>query len=165
MTFDVKGQYERKARNVMLKIDQCPEIITANRKVKLKVNGQAVPDCKFALLFRCVFSRTHDMEKPGINQFLGALCQIGVHVKELSGRLVREAYGSPLPLRENAAARSAAFRGRVPAGVGGDDDDGESPKPDEELFVTPVGQRPRYLAAVAAAATLSHGTNSAATTS
>ena len=68
----VKGQYERKARNVMLKINNAPEIITANRAVELVVNGIAVPDSNFASLFRSVFSRTHDLEQPGIHQFLGA---------------------------------------------------------------------------------------------
>ena len=38
----VKGQYERKARNVMLKINNFPEIIRANREGELMVNGQAV---------------------------------------------------------------------------------------------------------------------------
>ena len=90
----VKGQYERKARNVTLKINKSLEIITANRAGKLVVNGQAVPDSNFALLFRSVFSRTHDMEQPGVNQFLGALRQIGVQDKELRGRVVQEAYGS-----------------------------------------------------------------------
>ena len=35
----VKGQYERKARNVMLQIDKFPEIIKANREGELVVNG------------------------------------------------------------------------------------------------------------------------------
>ena len=69
----VKGQYERKTRNVMLKIDKNPEVIKANREGELVVNGQAVPDSNLASLFRSVFSRTHDLEQPGINQFLGAL--------------------------------------------------------------------------------------------
>ena len=72
-----------------------------------------------------MFSRTHDLEQPGINQFLGALRQLGVHFKELSGRAVQEAYGSPLPPKGNAAARLAAIRGRVPAGVDDDDDEYE----------------------------------------
>ena len=115
------------------------------------VNGQAVPDSNFASLFRIVFSRTHDLEQPGINQFLGALHQIEVHGKELSGRAVQAIYGSPLPPRENAAARLAAFRGRVPAG-GIDQGDGDND--DADRFVTPVAQRPRPppLSAAAAAA-------------
>ena len=121
----VKGQYERKARNVMLKINNFPEIIMANRAGELVVNNQAVPDSNFASLFRSVFSRTHNLEQPGINQFLGALRQLGVHGKELSGRAVQEAYGSPLPPKGNAAARLAAIRGRVPAGVDDDDDEYE----------------------------------------
>ena len=100
-----------------------------------------------------MFSRTHDLEQPGINQFLGALRQLGVHGKELSGRAVQEAYGSPLPPKGiAAAARLAVFRGRVPAG-GGDDDDDEDEQglqADEEPFVTPVAQRPRPLASAAA---------------
>ena len=58
----VKGQYERKARNVMLKIDKYLEIIIANCEGELVVNGQAVPDSNFASLFRSVFFRTHDLE-------------------------------------------------------------------------------------------------------
>ena len=69
----VKKQYERKSRNEMLKINNFPEIIKANREGKLVVNGQAVPDSNFASLFRSVFSKTHDLAQPGINQFLGAL--------------------------------------------------------------------------------------------
>ena len=108
-----------------------------------------------------MFSRTHDLEQPGINKFLGALRQLGVHGKELSGRAVQEAYGSPLPPKGNAAAaaRLAAFRGRVPAGVDDDDDEYEQgPQADEEPFVTPVSQRPRTLAA--AAAPLAHAAKS-----
>ena len=71
----MEGQYERKARNVMLKFNNAPEIITANRAGELVVNGIAVPESNFASLFRSVFSRMHDLEQPGINQFLGALRQ------------------------------------------------------------------------------------------
>ena len=74
----VKGQYEHKARNVMLKIDKYPEVIKANRDGELVVNGQVVSDSNFASLIRSVFSRKHDLEQPGINQFLGALRQIEV---------------------------------------------------------------------------------------
>ena len=154
----VKGKYDRKARNVMLKINHFPEIIRANREGELVVNGQAVPDSNFASLFRSVFTRTHDLAQPGINQFLGALRQIGVHGKELSGRAVQAAYGSPLPPRENAAARLAAFRGRVPAGGvedAGGDDQGDGDNDDDAVrFVTPVAQQPRppSLSAAAAAA-------------
>ena len=91
--FRVKGQYERKARNVMLKMDTYQEIIKANRKGEFVVNGQAVPDSNFASLFQSVISRTHDLKQPGINQFLGALRQIGVHGKDLSGRAVQAVYG------------------------------------------------------------------------
>ena len=69
----VKKQYERKALNVMLKINNFPEIITANLEGEL-----VVPDFNFASLIRSVFSRKHDLEQPGINQYLGALRQIGV---------------------------------------------------------------------------------------
>ena len=138
---------------------------------ELVVNGQAVPDSNFASLFRSVFSRTHDLEQPGIIQFLGALRQIGVHSKELSSRAVQEVYGSPLPPNGNAAARLTAFRGRVPAGPGGggDNDDGEEeerPKWDDDAdrFVTPVVQRQRPLAAAAAASPLAHSAKSAAST-
>ena len=155
--FGDKGQYERKARNVMLKIDKYPEIIKANREGELVVNGQAVPDSNFALLFRSVFSKTHDLEKPGINQFLGALQQIGVYCKELSGRAVQAVYGSLLPPRVDAAARLAEFRGRVRAGVGDDDGDHQGDE-DGDRFVTPVAQRQRPLAA--AAAFLAHAAKS-----
>ena len=124
------------------------------------VNGQAVPYSNFASIFRSVFSRTHDLEQPGINQFLGALRQLGVHGKELSCRAVQEAYGSPLPPKVNAtAARLAAFRGRVSAGGDGDDEYEQGPQADEEPYVTPIAQRPRPLAA-AAAAYLAHAAKS-----
>ena len=133
----VKGQYERKARNVMLKINQHPEIIKANRDGELVVNDQPVPGSNFASLFRSVFSRTHDLQQPGINQFLGALRQIGVHSKELSGRAVQDVFGSPLPPRGDAAARLAAFRGRVPTDVPSSEREEEA-----ERFVTHVALRP-----------------------
>ena len=53
------------------------------------------------------------------------------------------------PPRGDAAARLAAFRGRVPAG-GGEDDGDEQGEEDVDRFVTPVAQRPRPLAAAAA---------------
>ena len=84
------------------------------------------------------------MQQPGINQFNGTLRRLGVRGKELSGRSLQEVYGSPLPPRENAAARLAVFRGRVPAGGG------EAGK-NEEHFETPVAHRPRPLATAAAA--------------
>ena len=97
------------------------------------------------------------MEQPGINQFLGALRQIGVHGKELSGRAVHAVYGSPMPPRVDASARLAAFRGRVVAGANGDDDGDEQRDEDVDRFVTPVAQRPRPLAA---AAPLAHAAKS-----
>ena len=162
--FGVKRQYDRKARNVLFKINQSPTIITANRAGELVVNGQAVPDSNFESLFGSVFSRTHDMEQPGIKQFLLALRQIGVRNKELSGRVVQKVYGSPLPPRGDAAARLAPFRGRVPAGAGADEEEKEGPNPDEEAdrFVTPVAHRPRPVAD-AAAAPQRHGSKSATT--
>ena len=92
------------------------------------------------------------MAQTGINQFLGALRQIGVHDKELSGRAVEDVYGSPLPPSGDAAARLATFRGRVSAG-GGDDEQRDD---NSDRLVTPIAHRPRHLAA----APLGHATKS-----
>ena len=106
-----------------------------------------------------MFSRTHALEQPGINQFLGAQRLIGVHIKELSGRAVQAVYGSPLPPRGDAAARLAAFRGRVRAGGGDDGVDNQGDK-DDDRFVTPVAQRPRPFAAATTAAPLANAAKS-----
>ena len=59
--FGVNEQYERKARNVMLKINNFPEIITANRAGELMVNGQAVLTPTLHHYFQSVFSRNQDL--------------------------------------------------------------------------------------------------------
>ena len=78
-----------------------------------------------------------------------------MHGKKLSGRAVHAVYDSPVPPRWDAAARLATFRGRVPAGAGGDGK--EQGDEDVDRFVTPVAQRPRPLAT---AAPLAHAAKS-----
>ena len=51
----VKGQYERKARNVMLKINKAAQVISANCAGELVVNDHAVPDSKRISLSKRVF--------------------------------------------------------------------------------------------------------------
>ena len=88
----VDPQYEHKARNLMLKILDNPEVLKRNEKGELVVNGVAEPDTNFNSLFSSMVNRVRDLEQPGIDKFLGALRQIGVKRDELSGLTLQRMY-------------------------------------------------------------------------
>ena len=85
----VQPQYEIKARNLMAKIRDNPEIIRASGTGEIEVNGEPIPGSNFNSLFKSMVGRKQNLNLPGIAQFLGALRQMGVRSSELSGTDVK----------------------------------------------------------------------------
>ena len=57
----VEPQYEIKARNIMLKMIDNPDLLKRNNQGKLVINGVAEPNTNFNALFSSRFWRVHDL--------------------------------------------------------------------------------------------------------
>ena len=90
----VEPQYEHKARNLMLKILDNPDVLKRNDQGELVVNGVVEPNTNFNSLFSSMVGHEHDLEQPGIDKFLGALRQIGIKSRELSGKSLQRMYSN-----------------------------------------------------------------------
>jgi hypothetical protein len=112
----VQPQYEQKARNLMSKIRDNPEILRASRTGEIEVNGEVVPESNFDDLFKSMVGRKQNLNLPGIAQFLGALRQMNVRSSELSGFEVREIYKGTKP-KGKVQSRLAALRGNEQVGT------------------------------------------------
>ena len=88
----VKPQNELKARNLMLKILDNPDVIKRNDHGELIINGVADPNTDFNALLSSMVRRVHDQKQPGIDKFLGALRQIRVKSNKLSGQSLQRMY-------------------------------------------------------------------------
>ena len=94
----IEPMYERKARNLMAKIFDNPDILKRNFQGELVVNGIAEPLTNFNSLFTSMVGHVHDLEQNGIDKFLGALHQIGVKSNDLSGQALQRPYSQKPPL-------------------------------------------------------------------
>lgn len=106
--------YQHKARNLLLKILDSPEVLRRNRAGEIVVNGVAEPDTDFDSLFKSMVGPTPHLDQPGVDKFLDALHRIGVKPAELSGKAVKRQYTGSV-LHGNPAERLATLRGRIPA--------------------------------------------------
>ena len=68
----VEPQYELKARNLMLKIIDNPDVLKRNDQGELVINGAAEPNTNFNAWFFNIVGRVHNLQQPGIDKFLGA---------------------------------------------------------------------------------------------
>ena len=138
----VQPQYEQKARNLMSKIRDNPEILRASRTGEIEVNGEPVPGSNFDDLFKSMVGRKQNLNLPGIAQFLGALRQMGVRSNELSGNEVKEIYKGTKP-HGGIQSRLAALRGNEQ--VGTEEALGEDKffNLDEGAYATPKEHRPQ----------------------
>ena len=90
----VEPQYEQKARNLMLKILDNPDVIKRINQSELVRNGVAEPNTNFKALFSSMVGRVHNHQQPGIDKILVALRQIGVKSNVLSGQFLQRLYSS-----------------------------------------------------------------------
>ena len=65
----VEPQYELKARNLMLKILDYPDVLKRNDQGELVINGVAEPNTNFNALFSRMVKRVHDLQQPGSVNF------------------------------------------------------------------------------------------------
>ena len=105
----VRPQYERKSRNLLMKIRENANIIDINRNDEISVNGELIPGSNFTALFSNMTARNANLNQPGIGQFLSALRQLGVKSEELSGERLRRMFASTSP-RGPIQPRLAALR-------------------------------------------------------
>ena len=101
----IEPMYQSKARNLLAKILDNPDVLKRNTKGELVVNGVAEPHTDFNSLFSSMVGRVHDLQQPGIDKFLGALRQIGVKSDELSGQQLQRLY-SQRPDQVRASKRA-----------------------------------------------------------
>ena len=138
----VHPQFERKSRNLLLKIRDNPGIIKVNKEQEITVNDVHVPGSNFRTLFANMTARRANLNQPGIGEFLSALRQLGVKSDELSGRELRKMYGtSPVRAVHAWQTRLAALHQPSLATAGqlerdvaaaeekGDEDDEEEAEP------------------------------------
>ena len=84
--------YERKARNLPVKILENHNVLKRNAQGELVVNGVAEANSNFNSLLSSMVRRSRNLEQPGIDKFLVALHQIGVMTNELSGQDLQRMY-------------------------------------------------------------------------
>jgi len=91
---DIKIQpmYERKARNLLAKIYEYPDILKRNTSGELVVNDVAEPGTDFNALLASIVGRNPDIDQPGIDKFLTALRQIGIRAGEVRGKKLQHKY-------------------------------------------------------------------------
>ena len=88
----VQPMYENKARRLLDKIRENPEVLTHNEINEIVVNGRPIHGSSFNALFSSMGTANPDLNQPGIDQFLGALHTIGVREEELSARTLKSKY-------------------------------------------------------------------------
>jgi hypothetical protein len=138
----VQPMYENKARNLMTKIRDNPDILKASRTGEIEVNGETVPGSNFNNLFKSMVGRKQNLNLPGIAQFLTALRQMGVKSSELSGQEVKEIYNGLKP-KGGIQTRLAALRGGEQ--VGAEEEEDKFLDFSEAAYATPTVQRPSPL--------------------
>ena len=89
---NVQPMFEAKARNLMLKIMDHPDILSRNTNGEIIVNGKAEPGTNFDTIFKSLVGRSHDVSQPGFDTFLKALHQLGIRKQEFSGQVVKTRY-------------------------------------------------------------------------
>ena len=138
----IHPQYELKARNLMSKIRDNPDILRASRNGEIEVNGEKIPGSNFDDLFKSMVGRKQNLNLPGIAQFIGALRQMGVRSSELSGSELKEMYKGTKP-HGGIQSRLAALRGNEQ--VGTEEAVGEDKffDPFEAAYASPKEHRPQ----------------------
>ena len=86
---NVQPMFEAKARNLMLKIMDHPEVLSRNTNGEIVVNGKAEAGTNFDTIFKSLVGRSHDVSQPGFNTFLEATHQLGIRKEEFSGQVVK----------------------------------------------------------------------------
>jgi len=135
----VAPMYERKARNLMTKIQNHPDILRRTREGEIDINGETISGTNFNELFKSMVGPKPNLNLPGIAQFLGALRQIGVKSTELSGIKLQELYRGAPP-KGAPRARLATLRGQQ-QGIEEEAEDEEDDSADMS-FTTPQARRP-----------------------
>ena len=90
----VEPQYEQKARNMMHKILDNPNVIKRNDQGELVLNGVDEPTKNFNALCFSMVKWVHDLLQPGIDTFLGAVRKLEVKSNELTGQSLQRMYSS-----------------------------------------------------------------------
>jgi hypothetical protein len=107
----VASIYEKKARNLMTKIQDHPEILRRTRYEEIDINGETISGTNFNELFKNMVGPKLKLNLPGIAQFLGALRQMGVKSTELSRIKLQELYRRAPP-KGAPRSRLATLRGQ-----------------------------------------------------
>ena len=88
----VQPMYENKARRLLDKIRENPEVLNHNEIGEIVVNGRPIHGSSFNALFSSMVTANPDLNQPGIDQFLGALHTMGVKEEDLSARTLKSKY-------------------------------------------------------------------------
>jgi len=119
---NIQPMYERKARNLLAKIFEYPDILKRGDDGELVVNDVAEPGTDFNALLSSMVGRNANIEQPGIDKFLNALRQIGIRSGELSGKKLQHKY-SMSGMSTRTSARGLHSRRRQDDFEYGEEDD------------------------------------------
>ena len=81
--------FEAKARNLMLKIMDHPEVLSRNFNGEIVVHEKTEPQTNFDTIFQSFVGRSHNVFQPGFDTFLEALYQLEIRKEKFNGKVVK----------------------------------------------------------------------------
>ena len=107
----------RKAKRLLVRIGEHPDVIRANQDGELVVNGEAVPFSNFTQLVRTLFTnrRAIGPHMTGMNELFAGMRQLRIHPDNISSKAMRALY-NPQPVVTAAPAAMGHELGITPRG-------------------------------------------------
>ena len=96
----IPSMYHIKAKKLLSKIKDHPDILKYNKDGEIVVKGKTVTGTDFTSLFKSMVGPKPDLNQPGTESFMGALHEIGVKPIELSGKAVQSKYAQSMYVEE-----------------------------------------------------------------
>ena len=95
--WNVPGAYQQKAHWLLKKITEHPNILTRNENGEAVVYRDTIPGSNYKSLFKPMVSNQQNLYQVGIDEFFGALRNLGVKKDDISGEPLKIKYSSVAP--------------------------------------------------------------------